>query len=149
MDNPQSLLSIDPKQYLRFAPLVLGLIITLAATGMQTWKESAMASGQGAIKTHQHELAVQKHNRSQADNAETTKKYTERIEKLEMKRVEILLAASAKEAAAGSGVWLLAMMKWVGISLSAFGFLVVGVLGGSYEQTGALIGLGFIVAQLV
>ena len=79
-DNPQSLLSTNPKQYLRFAPLVLGLIITLAATGMQTWKESAMASG---------------------------------------------------------------------ISLSAFVFLVVGVLGENYEHTGALIGLEFLVAQLV
>ena len=79
-DNPQSLLSTNPKQYLRFAPLVLGLIITLAATGMQTWKESAMASG---------------------------------------------------------------------ISLSAFVFLFVGVLRENYEHTGALIGLGFLVAQLV
>ncbi len=36
-----------------------------------------------------------------------------------------------------------------GISLSAFVFLVVGVLGGNYQYTGALIGLGFLVAQLV
>ena len=51
-------------------------------------------------------------------------------------------------AAAGLQMWKESAMA-NGISLSAFVFLFVGVLRENYEHTGALIGRGFLVAQLV
>lgn len=149
MDNPQSAESIDPKQFLRFAPLALGLLMVLAATGMQTWKESSRASAQGAVKKYQHDLTVLKHDRSEAEKEEAKEKFTKKIEALEKKENGIMLKASAKSAAASSGIWLLSMIRWVGISLVAVGFLALAVLGSNYEKTGALIGLGFLAARLL
>ena len=99
------------------------------------------------IASHHYKLAVLKHKKSEAEGDWKKERYTKDFLELEEKESGILREIQAETADAGSGAWLIGMAKWAGISLTMFGFVALAAIGSSYEKTGALIGLGFIVAQ--
>ncbi|NWK55601.1 hypothetical protein HW115_08255 [Verrucomicrobiaceae bacterium N1E253] len=134
---------------MRYAVLFIGIIILLISQSALTWKRAAERDAAGDIDAIQFEIKDIERVIADSDDATEKKELREEIKVLkEEKLVDARFEAEAERVDAKSGIWLISMMRFTGLSLVSLGLLVIAAKGCSHEKLGALVALGFILTQI-
>lgn len=150
MDIEEEAKKIGGNPILRYAPLLIGLVLVLLSDGCQTWKRGSVEEARGNVAAIQLKISKL---RERADDTESDKKKEKLRE--EAKELSDKGLADAQKKAAGeevdakNGVFLLAMLQWLGAVVAALGLVFIGAMGSNYEKAGALIAIGFLLTRLM
>lgn len=148
MDITKETKKLESNPILRYALLCIGILTILFSQGILTWKSAAERDARGKVKSI--ELKIGKLEKEIADSEDTDEKkdLREDIKKLkEENMVDARMNQAQQTADANSHIWLVSMIRHLGLALAAIGLLVISAAGSSHEKIGALIALGLLIAR--
>ncbi len=141
---------IEGNPVIRYALLVIGLLVMLFSEGILTWKRTSERDAAGNVAAVQLDIAKLKQQIADKDSSSDDKKaWREEIKDLEENDLKDARMDAAEESVdAQNGVWFWGMVHHLGTALAALGLLVVAATGGSHEKIGALVALGLMLSRI-
>jgi len=149
MDITEETEKLTSNPLLRYAILLIGLLILFFSQGILTWKRTSERDAAGNVKSV--ELAIIELEKEVADSEDADEKKDLRENIKDIKETELVKArmeAAGESVDAQNGIWLWSMARLGGAAVLSLGLLIIASVGSNHEKTGALIALGIIVSRL-
>ncbi|BDS07520.1 hypothetical protein NT6N_25600 [Oceaniferula spumae] len=149
MDFNEETQKLGGNAVIRYALLLLGLLIFLLSQGILTWKSTSARDAAGQVEAVQYKIALLEKEKADSDSADDKKEYSEEIKGLKENDMEkVRMEAAEENVDSKTGIWLWSMARLKGIGIMCLGLLVIAGTGGSHEKIGALIALGLLVTRM-
>ncbi len=150
MDIKEETQKIGGNPLLRYAILVIGLLIMLFSEGVLTWKGTSQRDAAGNVAAIELDIAKLKQKIEDKDSSSDDKKeWREEIKDLRENELKDARMEAAEEGVdAQNGTWFWSMVRHLGGTLTCIGLLVVAATGGNHEKVGALVALGLILSRI-
>ena len=134
---------------LRFAPVAIGVLLAVLASGVATWKSSSAESARGKVRAIELKIEKLEDKLKETDDSDKEERYEDQIKNLKEEGLPDANENAAEEAVdALQGVWLISMLQWLGVSIASLGFVMIAFVGTPHERMGALIGIAFLLLIL-
>ena len=148
MDIKEETQKLGGNPTVRYAPLMLGLLIFLFSQTVLTWKSSSARDASGAVEAVQLKISMLEKKAADAEDSDDKKEYREQAKELQEDKLEEARIEAAEESVdAKQGVWFWSMVRMMGVSVMALGFIAIGVFGLAHEKIGALIALALMLTK--
>lgn len=150
MDITDETKKLGGNPLIRYALLLIGLLILFLSESILTWKRTAERDAEGNVAAIQFDIGQLEKNIADKDSSSDDKKsWREEIKDLkENELVDARMEAAAEGVDAKNGIWLWSMARLKGMALISVGLLIVAATGGKYEKVGALVALGLVIGRL-
>ncbi|MDB4284616.1 hypothetical protein N9142_04440 [Akkermansiaceae bacterium] len=135
---------------IRFAPIALGVLIAILASGLSTWKSASEQSARAKVDSIKLKIEKLDEKLRKTDDSDKEDRYEEQLKDLRYVTLPDAKENAAEESIdALSGVFIIRMAQWFGLSLIVFGFVLVALIGSPHERLGSLVGLAFLLLHLL
>lgn len=149
MDLNEETKKLGGNAVIRYALLLLGLLVFLLSQSVLTWKSTSARDASGVVDAVQLEISNLQKKASDAEKSDDKKKYREQADELKKNDLEDARMEAAEESVdAKRGVWFWSMARLKGAALMCLGLLVISAVGSNHEKVGALVALALIVTKL-
>jgi len=150
MDITDETKKLGSNPLIRYALLLIGLLILFLSESILTWKRTAERDAEGNVAAIQFDIAKLQKNIADADSsAEDKKAWREEIKEVKQPKLDDARMEAASEGVdAKNGIWLWSMTRLKGMALISVGLLIIAATGGKYEKVGALVALGLVIGRL-
>ncbi len=133
---------------LRYAILVIGLILLFFSDGILTWKATSARDAEGVVAAKQFEITKLEKEIADSDDSGDKKDMREDIKDIKEDIKDARMEAASEAIDARNGIWLWNMVKHLALALTSLGLIIISITGSNHEKVGALIALGFIITRL-
>ena len=150
MDITDETKKLGGNPLIRYALLLIGLLVLFLSESILTWKRTAERDAEGNVAAIQFDIGKLEKNIADKDSSSDDKKsWREEIKDLkENELVDARMEAAAEGVDAKNGIWLWSMARLKGMALISVGLLIIAAAGGKYEKVGALVALGLVIGRL-
>lgn len=149
MDLNEETQKLGGNAIIRYALLLLGLLIFLLSQTVLTWKSTSARDAAGSVDAIQLEMATLEKKAADAEKSDEKKELREQAKDLKENDLEDARMEAAEESVdAKQGLWLWSMVRLKGLALMSMGLLVIAGVGSTHEKIGALVALGMIVTRI-
>ena len=150
MDITDETKKLGGNPLIRYALLLIGLLVLFLSESILTWKRTAERDAEGNVAAIQFDIGKLEKNIADKDSSSDDKKsWREEIKDIqENELVDARMEAAAEGVDAKNGIWLWSMARLKGMALISVGLLIIAATGGKYEKVGALVALGLVIGRL-
>ena len=133
---------------IRYAPLLLGLLIFLLSQTVLTWKSTSARDASGAVEAIQFKIGMLEKKAADAEDSDDKKEYREQAKDLKDDKLEKAQIEAAEESVdSKNGVWFWSMGRMMAAGILSLGLLFIAGVGVPHEKIGALIALALIITK--
>ncbi len=150
MDITDETKKLSSNPLIRYALLLIGLLVLFLSESVLTWKRTSERDAAGNVAAIQLDIGKLEKNIADKDSsADDKKSWREEIKDLKENELDDARMEAASESVdAKNGTWLWSMARLKGMALISVGLLIIAATGGKYEKVGALVALGLVIGRL-
>ena len=149
MDITDETQKLTGNPLIRYAVLLIGLVILIFSQGILTWKMTSNRDAAGNVAAIELEMRFLEKDISDSDDSAEKKDLRAKIKEIkEGDLVDAQMEAASESVDAKNGIWLWSMAHLLGAAIISLGLIIIAAAGTTHEKLGALIALGIIVARL-